>query len=214
MKGEIYHVFNRSIARLPIFHDARDYQRLLDIIRYCRFSPTPLRFSHYNRLMKEQKEQVMAKLIEKDSKKIEVYAYCFMPNHFHFLLKKNEDLGVTTFLGNIQNSYAKYFNLKYDRTGSLFQSRFKAVRVETDEQLLHVMRYIHLNPSTSFLIKNKYELENYAWASFHEYVTNEPSIVTKEFIMRFFASLEEYKQFHYDQVNYQRTLSLIKHLTF
>ncbi len=69
---------------------------------------------------------------------LKIYSYSMMPNHYHFLLQPNVDRATSDFIRNFQNSYSKYFNTKYDRDGSLFQAMFKAVRIETDEQLLHV----------------------------------------------------------------------------
>lgn len=148
VQGEFYHVFNRSIARQPIFTRKDEYQRGLEVLNYYSYQKPPLRFSHYKRLTFKQKADFLAGL-ESSKKIVQLLAFCLMPNHVHFLIKEIEDGGISRYMSNFQNSYAKYFNIKNDRTGSLFQTRFKAVRIETDEQLLHVMRYIHLNPLKS-----------------------------------------------------------------
>lgn len=84
---------------------------------------------------------------------LEIISYCLMPNHFHLLVKQVIDHGIVKCLNNFSNSYTRYFNIRHDRVGPLFQGRFKAVRIETDEQLLQVSRYIHLNPVASSLIE-------------------------------------------------------------
>lgn len=209
---EIYHVFNRSIGRYPIFGQNRHYQRGLDLVNFYRFDKPALRFSHYNRLPESQKNDFMENL-RKTPKRIKILAYCLMPNHVHFLLKQLTKKGIADFMSNFQEGYAKYFNIKEERTGSLFQSMFKAIRIETEEQLIHVSRYVHLNPLTSYVIKDMEELETYPWCSFAEYMgkTNY-GILDKEEILGYFPTSKSLKEFTESQVEYQRELARIKHL--
>lgn len=147
---EIYHVLNRGVAEASIFVSPKEYLRFLHLIDFYRFARPLLSFSHYNRLSQKGKEKFMENLKKKNSVLVEIFAYCLMSNHFHLLLKQIKNKGIPKMLANLQNGYARYFNLKHKRRGPLFQSMFKAIRVETDEQLLHVSRYIHLNPSSSY----------------------------------------------------------------
>jgi len=211
VSNEVYHVFNRSIARQTIFIDKYDYKTALDLINFYRFSKPPLRFSHYKRLSKEQKEEFEKTFMINRSSMIEILAYCIMPNHVHFLLQPKKDNAVSDFMRNLQNSYAKYFNTKRKRTGSLFQFMFKAVRMETDEQLVHVSRYIHLNPATAYLIKAE-DLDEYEWSSFKSYISDTQSNINSEMILSRFKSREDYRKFVFDQLEYQRELAKIKHL--
>ena len=208
--GEIYHVFNRSVANQPIFLNQRDYQRALEVINFYRFRKPLLKYSHYRVLPQDQKIQFLEKLIKNNKPQVEIIAFCMMPNHVHFLLKALEDTSISTFMTNFQHSCSKYFNIKNERTGSLFQSMFKAVRIENDEQLLHVSRYIHLNPVSSFLI-NIQSLEDYPWSSFRDYI-NGSGFINAELVLSHFKSKEEYKKFVYDQADYQQKLEIIKHL--
>jgi len=211
--NEIYHVFNRGVAQAPIFLFPKEYVRFLNLIDFYRYANPPFSFSHYNRLPDEEKEKFM-KSLRKSSPLVEIYVYCLMPNHFHLLLKQLMENGITLMLRNLQNSYAKYFNLKHKRQGSLFQSMFKAVRMETDEQFLHVSRYIHLNPSTSYLVKIK-DLALYPWSSLGEYVVMNKSLfsfMNSQFILDLAGGREKYQEFVFDQAEYQRKLGEIKHL--
>lgn len=209
--GEIYHVYNRSIARQQIFLSQRHYHRMTELIQFYIFTKPTLRFSYYNRLAIDQRKDFFAKL-QMQPQHVQIYAHALMPNHFHFLLKQTSDAGISKFLGNLQNSYAKYLNLKQKRTGSVFQEMFKAVRIETDEHLLHVTRYILLNPYTGYVIKDLGDLEMYPWTSFPDYMGSRSSYITTEFIQSFFKSPEKLKQFILDQAAYQRELDQIKHL--
>lgn len=210
VNNQVYHVFNRSIASQPIFIDRLDYERMLELVNYYRFKKPPLRFSHYKRLSKEQKEKYENSFMINKSPMLEILAYCIMPNHVHFLLRPKISNAVSDFMRNLQNSYAKYFNTKRKRTGSLFQFMFKAVRVETDEQLIHVSRYIHLNPVTSYIVEAR-DLESYQWSSFKDYILGVDSFISKEMILSHFKSTQEHKKFIFDQAEYQRELSKIKH---
>ena len=211
--GEIYHVFNRSVAQQPIFLTNKHYQRALELIKFYIYMRPSLSFSHYNRLAQDQKLLFWKNLQSKGVKQIEIFAYCLMPNHLHFLIKGITDKGITDFMRNLQNSYAKYFNTKEKRSGALFQSMFKAVRIETEEQFIHVGRYIHLNPLTSYLINIPDELENYPWCSFIEYLNNQTNqIINKYLMLGCFPSLKAFKTFTFNQIDHQRKLALIEHL--
>lgn len=211
---QIYHVFNRSIACEPIFFYVRDRERFINITSFYRFSSPNLRFSYYNRLSIADKKDFMEKLRKNGEKLISIYAFCLMPNHFHFLLKELKKDGVRKFASNLQNSYAKYFNTKRKRQGSLFQEMFKAVRVETDEQFIHVARYIHLNPYSSFVIENISDLYYYQWSSLADYLgNNSQNFLEKDFLYGFYSSKEKFISFTFNQADYQRKLQGIKHLT-
>lgn len=144
---------------------------------------------------------------------MELICYCLMPNHFHFLLKQKLDNGVSKFVGNFTNSYTRYFNTKHDnRVGPLFQGTFKAVHIDDDEQLIHVSRYIHINPTVSFIEKIG-RLEKYHWSSLPEYLgLDGKEICDKDLVMGFFSSTKAYRKFIYDQVGYSKELKKIEHL--
>lgn len=210
---EIYHLFNRSVARQPILTKIKDFQRFLETVDFYRFQNPHLRYSHYQRLPVEQKVRFLDNLYKTGDRIVDIYAFSLMPNHFHILAKQIADEGIKLFVSRLQNSYAKYYNTKYERSGSLFQEMFKAVRIETDEQFIHVARYIHINPLTSYVVKNLKELELYAWTSFVDYVgKRELSLLDKDMLMSHFPNKHKLKQFTFDQVDYQRKLQQIKHL--
>lgn len=207
--NQIYHVFNRGVAWLPIFSSSRNYFRFIDLIDYYRFIDTPMSYSNVIKLPLKERSSLLAHLRNEGKHNIEILSFCLMPNHFHFLLRQINDRGIRTFLSNLQNSYAKYFNTKSDRTGPLFQPMFKAVRIETDEQLLHVSRYIHLNPSTGYLVEPD-KLVEYRWSSLSTFLNIGVSygFVNPEAILSFFKKTKTYESFLLDHAEYQRTLSM------
>ena len=212
VNDEIYHVFNRGVEKRPTFINKWELKRAILTLDYYRFAKLPIKLSKFLILPNSDQTKLLES-IKKDCEKLEeIICFCLMPNHFHFLLKQKVDKGIPIFISNFTNSYTKYFNTRNERVGPLFQGIFKAVRIESEEQLIHVSRYIHLNPVSSFLIKPE-DLENYEWSSYPEYLDlMNRSIVDKEIVVGLFSSLEKYKKFVLDQVDYARTLEKIKHM--
>lgn len=209
---EVYHIFNRGVAKNPIFSEDADYTRIIDLMNYYRFGGTNLRFSYFIRLPKALKDGFWKSIQEKSQPLVEIISHCLMPNHFHLLLKQLKENGISIFMSNFQNSYVRFFNTKHKRPGPLFQSIFKAVRIETNDQLLHVNRYIHLNPSSSRLVEIDKLLE-YPWSSFPYYLKiNQSPFIKSGLILDQFKDIESYRQFVFDQADYQRRLNDIKHL--
>lgn len=198
---EIYHVFNRGVEERIIFSDKRDYDRFAKTFIYYQKSGVPPRFS----LNKKIPHEVFVKL----SNLVEIIAYCLMPTHFHFVLKQKKENGISQFLSQVVNSYTRYFNTRHKRKGHLFQGPFKAIRVENDEQLMHLSRYIHLNPSVDYLVKN---LKEYEHSSYLEYLTSQRGICQKSIVLSLFPSPKVYEKFVLDREDYGRRLNAIKRL--
>lgn len=212
VNNQIYHVFNRGINHQPTFLDKLEYKRAKLTINFYRFNNLPTKLSKLLTLSNNDRIKIMDNLKKENDQLIEILAFCLMPNHFHFLLRQIKDNGISKFLGNLQNSYTRYFNIKRERDGSLFLDQFKAVLIRTDEQLIHVSRYIHLNPYTSYVVKDLDHLFNYPWSSLAEYLENEPDICELETVMNFFKTPKAYRSFIENQADYQRQLHKIQHL--
>lgn len=188
---------------MPIFSHWSDYTRFLKTVQYYQVAGPKPKFSNIT------KDKLL--LFSSNPKIVEIICYCLMPNHFHFLLRQLQDGGVSEFISKVSNSYTKYVNTKQNRVGPLLQGEFKAVLVESDDQLIHVNRYIHLNPVVSFISK---DLESYPWSSYLEYIDkSQNNYCSKEEILSFFPNIEAYKQFVLDQQDYAKTLEQIKHLS-
>jgi putative transposase len=208
---EIYHVYNRGVEKRIIFKSPTDYTRAIYTMWYYRYLKPELRFSYFNNLSRLEKQLYLNKL-QNLSLKVEILCYCLMPNHFHMLLRQKSDTGIKSFMSAFSNSFARFFNTKYHRVGPLFQSEFKALRIEDDEQLIHLSRYIHINPATSFLVEQN-NIESYRWSSLQEYLHgNEKSFCNKTDVLDHFKSTKEYKSFLLNQVNYARELHKINEL--
>ena len=210
--GEVYHVYNRGIEGVPVFNSTKEYKRAIVTLFYYSFSKPSLKLSEALKLADSLRQEFFDKLKELQ-RRVEIISYCLMPNHFHFLLKQLEKGGVQKFVGDFTNSYTRYFNLRHNaRVGPIFQGPFKAVHIDTNEQLLHTSRYIHINPAVSFLVK-KEELEDYPWSSLPEYLGETvEEICSKDIILNQFKSVDDYRKFVFEQIDYGRELEKMKHL--
>jgi putative transposase len=195
-EGGVYHVFNQGVERREIFIDDEDKRIFL---YYLNVYLTPLK-----QVLSKHPHLPLRLQAKNLSEEVEMLAYCLMPNHFHLLIKQKSINGVSKFLKQITNAYTLYFNNKYQRIGGLFQGRFKAVSIETNEQMLQLSRYIHLNPDNP---------ETYPWSSYGEYIENKgEAICSKETVLFFFPG-GKYESFCLDREEYAKELGRIKHLT-
>lgn len=145
--NEFYHVYNRGVEKRVIFEDALDYQRFLLLLLLSNDTVSV-------NLHQSFRDFSIPELLKKQRKPIvSVCAFTLMPNHFHVLLSELVDGGVTSYMRKVATGYSMYFNMKYDRTGTLFQGRYKAKHVHSDNYLRYMYQYIHLNP-----IREKFNL--------------------------------------------------------
>ncbi|MBI3261324.1 transposase, partial [Candidatus Berkelbacteria bacterium] len=207
-----YHVLNRGVNRQDIFFDTQDYYHVEDIIRYYRFSGITTPFSYLDRLNNTFHKNYLETLEKEGTRRVEVVNHCLMPNHFHILVRQEEDQGISRFMSDFQNGFSRYINQKYGRIGPLFQGQFKAVPVESEEQLLQLIRYIFLNPYSAGLIDQISEIFTYPYSSLPQYLTHSTHWCETSLLKQFFTSKEQLKKFIGDYADHQRSLAHIKHL--
>lgn len=196
---QYYHLYNRGVDKRTIFLDDVERKRFIDAVRLARLSNSPK--------LSWLKEQVkIGNISPTDFKKLEekygppfldIIAYCLMSNHFHFQVKEVIENGVSKFFQKLGTSYVMYFNLKQKRTGRLFESKYKSVLIETDEQLVHLSRYIHANPfSSSKIDVSLKKLKTYPWTSLPDYLgTRKQPFCNPSEVMAFFKSPDDYWRF-------------------
>lgn len=212
VSGEYYHVFNRGVAKQITFVNKSDYERAMLALEYYRFTNPPLKLSKFKDLSTEDKSKIELELRHKNDRLVDILSFVIMPNHFHFLLKQNVDGGISKYVGQFTNSYTRYFNTKNNRVGPMFQGAFKSVQVESSEQLIHLSRYIHLNPYVSSLA-SKVELSTYPWSSLPAYLGRENNFIDLEPVQSQFRGKFNYKDFVFNHSDYARELKTVKHLT-
>jgi putative transposase len=162
--NSFYHLYNRGNNKQNIFFEEMNYHYFLDVVK---------------------------KYFIKGA--IHIHAYCLMPNHFHFIIETTSDADVSRFIQHSMIAYVKAINKRYDRVGHLFQDRFKIKNIDSTEYLLHLSRYIHINPVMAGLVKVP---ELWDFSSYQSYIRNKvQNEITTEFILSHFKNAQEYKIF-------------------
>lgn len=210
---EVYHIFNRSIADFKIFNNDEEFIRMKYALAYFQLRTLPSKFSQFleqDIVEREGFESHFYSTSQGIDKIVQIIAYCIMPTHIHLILKQIVENGISIFMGNLLNSYSRYFNTKHKRKGPLWEGKFKNVLVKSDEQLLHLSRYIHLNPVTAFLVDAPVR---WPFSSYQEYLSqtdNSKRICNYQGIIR--IEMPTYKKFVEDRIAYQRELAILKGL--
>ena len=169
LAGHYYHVYNRGCNRERIFANERNYVFLLQ--RAKTFLPD------YS---------------------LQVIAYCLMPNHYHFLLRPEEDGVLSSFIQRLFNSYTQAFNKQQNRSGTLFEGRAKSILVDTDAYIIHLCRYVHLNPVQGKLVKYP---EDWPYSNYLEWVEQRNgTLIDKDFVRQYFSTAADYEKFVKSQV--------------
>ncbi len=163
-KDRFYHLFNRGCNREDIFFSQKNYEYLL-------------------RKVKATHEKYGAGIV----------AYCLMPNHYHFLLQQQTERPLSDWIQQLFNGYTQAVNKERGRSGTLFQGRTRRVLLETDEQLIHVARYIHANPVVAGLAERP---EEWAYSNYLEWIEARPgTLVLRELVKCYFPTPDHYREF-------------------
>ena len=211
--GQLYHVFNRGVARLPTFTNESEYNRAMALINYYRFANVSLKYSNFNDLPLSQQQEILDNLKKQNDLLVKIHSFILMPNHFHFALEPVIEGGISRFISNFSNSYTKYVNTVQDRVGPLFQGKFKAVHIKSDSQLTHLSRYHHLNIYTDGVVTTIDQILNYSYSSMPNYLGGGLyDFVETELVLSHFKSREAYKIFVLNNKDYQRNLGKIRKL--
>lgn len=174
----VYHVYNRGVEKRDIFCNKNDYVVFLYFLKQYLLPLDDPEKDH------STKERVLLRRSFKD--RIEIMSFCLMPNHFHLVIRQKGKNDMAEFMKCLTTSYSMYFNGKYERVGALFQGRYKACLVLSDDYLLHLSRYVHLNPVEAGLCK---KTEEYEFSSYNDYISSEKKIkwLSPDFILDYFS---------------------------
>lgn len=207
---EFYHVYNRGTEKRKIFITRIDRERFLALMYLCnRQGPADLKLQ--GRTLLEIDET------RTDEPLIDIVAYCLMPNHFHVLVHERCEGGISKFMQKLCTGYTMYFNRRHERSGVLFQGKFKATHVDNDRYLQYLIAYIHLNPIK--LIEPKWKevgiadrvraekyLEKYPYSSYHDYLGTARAanmILERTVLPEYFSSGSDFKSFVTEWLNYK-----------
>lgn len=205
--GDYVHVFNRGAGKQNIFRDDADFRRFYQSL----FLFNNIRFSNIGGYS-DTRDEILLKLIDEAENDrqpfVEILSYCLLPNHFHLLLKQVTKNGVPIFLHKLSMGYSKYFNMRHQRTGTLYEGPYKAVLVEHEGHLEYLPKYIHLNAlDLTSLHWRGNALENwdlanrllnaYPWSSHHVYSGDDEELrtVNKTWVRDHFPTVEDYRAY-------------------
>lgn len=210
--GEFFHIYNRGTNKMNIFTNHFDYSRFQKLL-YAVNSKDTLKLSDIER---SKVNPCPTWVIDRGETLVEIGAYCLMPNHFHLLIRSKDEKNTGTFLQRLLTSHSKYFNTKYDRSGSLFQGKSKAEHVVGDNYLKYIFSYIHLNPVkiiqrdwkengiTNIEEVKKY-LSEYKYSSFRDFAgekRRESKILELSNFPNYFSTKEDYIDEIIEWLNY------------
>lgn len=183
-----YHVYNRGVEKRQIFIDDHDYTVFLGLLKkYLTGKNDSLNRHQFKNFQGE----------------IRMLAYCLMPNHFHLLIYQTNPDSLTQFMRRVLTSYVMYFNNRYKRVGGLFQSRYKASRIDDDSYLQHISRYIHLNP-------NNYRSWPYSSLPYYRGIKRSKWLNTSEILGLFSGDSSEYLEFVSNYEDSKKEIDLLK----
>jgi putative transposase len=198
--GEIYHICNKSISNYEIFRKEEFSQRFLNICAYYSQG----RKSKYSDFLRKEKIYNYVNLLQIADSQYKCLSYCIMPDHYHLLIQASLNIAISTYIGKVENSYTRFYNLSNNRKGPLWQSSFRCTRIASNEQLLHVIRYIHLNPVTNSLISNP---QDWKYSSHSLYLKQE---ILNSLKLVSIKSVGKFEKFVLDNQDYQKRLRVMK----
>lgn len=183
VSGEYYHIYSRTILNMPEFKNNKNASRLAQAFLLSNSTKSSEAFQFLRNNQDEPIEKAI-KIAKSGEKLVDILCYVIMPDHYHLLLREKKENGIISFTRRCNTSIAKYINIKNDRLGPLFESRFKSKHINSNEYLLHLSLYIHLNPLDFIIgkdwrehkLKNwpyaKKQLLTYPWSSLNYYLGN------------------------------------------
>lgn len=185
INGEFYHIYNRGTDKRIIYSDPDDFERFLQSIQeFNTKKPVGSLFENSFR-NKTQLGNPIAKLVD-------IVSYCLNPNHYHLILRQLIDNGVSEFMRRIGTGYTQAFNIKYKRSGVLFQGKFKALHIDSNEYLLHLSAYVNLNNQVHRLGNR---IAKSSWEEYLDENSIKNPMCRKEIILEQFKNINEYKNF-------------------
>lgn len=207
--GQYYHIYNRGIDKRNIFKSKNDYKRFIMLLYICNSNnKIPIRLDNLINHSHKNFNEIM--IFDKGIPLVSIGAWGLMTNHFHLLVRQEVDGGITKFMKKLGTGYSMFFNIKYQRKGSLFGGPFKSKLIGNDDNYMRqLFAYIHLNPlEIEFpkweedINKSSSEMKNflntYRYSSYLDYIGNdrvESNILKKDNFPDYFTSKKGFKDF-------------------
>ncbi|HBB36506.1 MAG: hypothetical protein UX02_C0002G0002 [Candidatus Moranbacteria bacterium GW2011_GWC1_45_18] len=203
VKNEFYHIYNRGTEKRKIFLDDSDYFRFLFSMRLMNDEKDGLMFlwkNHHAKYPKATLDEFLRSNLKKPKPLVEFICYSLMPNHVHFVMRQIAEKGIEKFMHRIGTGYTMYFNSKYQRSGVLFQGKFKASRIGSGN-FLYLSAYVNCNAEVHGIAKAR----NWRWSSFSDYLGETKSgLCNKKVVMMEFKGAGDYEKFAKENVEAAR----------
>ena len=210
VEGEYYHVYNRGNSKQIIFRDEEDYLRFISLLYISNMNQS---FNIYD-LNRDFNFDIYG--IERNELLVSIGSWVLMPNHFHLLITEKVEGGISKFMQKVTTAYVMYYNKKYERSGSLFEGKFKSEHASNDRYLKYLFSYIHLNPIKLIQkdwkekgIKNKQialdHLSKYKYSSYLDFMGEERpqnKILNLGSFPRYFSTKEKFKKEIFEWLSY------------
>ena len=151
VNNQFYHIYNRGVEKRDIFMNEKDYIRFIHDLYEFNSNEYALKFRGQLELGNKNRESDSRHSLYSSAasvgndRLVNILCFCLMQNHFHLILEQLVDNGIPRFMQKLGTGYTNSFNLKYDRVGSLFQGKYKAIHINSNEYLLHLSAYVNLN---------------------------------------------------------------------
>lgn len=206
--GEYYHIYSRTVLKVAEFENNKNAKKLAQTFLVANSTNSTRAFDYIRKNINPSLEKVM-EIVKQGEKLVNILCYSIMPNHYHLLLEELKEGGITNFIRKCNTSIAKYINISSDRSGALFESKFKSKHIDSNEYLLHLSLYIHLNPLDFLSGKewrlnklNDWEAEKdrlikYPWSSIKFFLNGDDNNILSgtEIITEQFNNRKEYERF-------------------
>jgi len=189
--NQYYHIYNRGVDKRKIFMNKEDYNRFLLAIKFLNQKETIGSIRDFLALQKPDSWNSRSRASGKPL--VDIVVYCLLPNHYHFILKQLQENGISAFLHRLGTSYSNYFNRKYKRSGVLFQGKFKAKHIDSDEYLIWLSAYIHMNSEIHRISK----ASNYKYSNYN---TSRSRASGRGMVLDNFKTLKDYQKYCQDLV--------------
>ncbi|MCI0680423.1 transposase [bacterium] len=213
MQREFYHILNRGVDKRIIYNDKRDYRRFIHDLFEFNDESNAIANGYF---FSQSLDIGCPKVKVRDERKLllELHSFALMPNHYHLLVSPLVHDGIPRFMQKLNMGYAKYFNERNNRSGTLFQGKYKSVHIRNDRHFNFILYYIHFNPldlkSLNWRdrkLRNPSEafnyLETYPWSSHMDYLgkNNVPAVTQRKFFLDYFGGNKGYRKAFRQELN-------------
>lgn len=204
---QLFHVLNRGVDKRKLFMDDKDFYRFIHDLFEFNDQQKVADNNYYFNIRDIRYPEIKNKERRPRKLLVDLLAFCLMPNHYHLLLRPRIDGAMSLFMRKIDGGYSRYFNQRHERTGTLFERRYKSVLINDQAHFIHMPYYIHLNPLDTVasewrerkinnLSKALNYLDNYKWSSHLDYMgkDNFSSVTQRDFLFELFGGSKGYEK--------------------